>query len=319
MAEGKWISGVDAETPAHRAARHVLALRLQLVRQRLPGVLEEIQADTEHVHQLRVATRRADAAVRIFRDYLPSKVFKKARRRLRRLRRAAGEARDWDVFVTEVLERMSRQPEKQRPGLDFLHGCAVGRRTAAQEELTAVSAEELSRADAWIADALAAVHPSAAVRDGTLLQVALPLLRSLLLELEELASGDLTDYTRLHQVRIRGKRLRYAMEVFAGAFPPLFTEQLYPQIEAIQEVLGRANDSHVAIGHLEMVRDQLQAVHPATWPRLKPGIDSLLQWHRRRLPQDRRRFLRDWKEWQTSELRSAWSSLLAEPAISPAV
>src|SRR5271166_2129584 len=60
----------------------------------------------------------------------------------------------------------------------------------------------------------------------------------LLGELNQTASDDLNDCENLHQVRIIGKRLRYAMEVFAGCFAPPFREKLYPAMEEMQTILG---------------------------------------------------------------------------------
>src|SRR5215831_7032142 len=99
MAEGKWISDLAAETPLVDAARRVLSIRLEVVRDWLGLALREPDKDPEHVHQLRVGTRRAGAALEIFAPCLPEKVYDAARRHLRRLRRAAGAARDWDVFL----------------------------------------------------------------------------------------------------------------------------------------------------------------------------------------------------------------------------
>src|SRR5437870_2343843 len=109
MPDGKWIGGLKADTPLPEAARHVLFVRLEVVRDHLPRVIHEAERDPEHVHQLRVGTRRADAALRIFRPCLPEKVYRAARRRLRRLRRAAGEARDWDVFLLRLAEQRDRR------------------------------------------------------------------------------------------------------------------------------------------------------------------------------------------------------------------
>src|SRR5436853_7724825 len=105
MAEGKWISDLTAEIPLVDAARRVLALRLEVVRDYLQHALAQADKDPEYVHQLRVGTRRAGAALRIFALCLPPKVYKKAGKQLRRIRRAAGEARDWDVFLMELRER----------------------------------------------------------------------------------------------------------------------------------------------------------------------------------------------------------------------
>jgi hypothetical protein len=36
---------------------------------------------------------------------------------------------------------------------------------------------------------------------------------------------------------------------------------------------------------------------PAEWKRVQTGVESLLRFHQRRLPQERRRFLQWWEEW----------------------
>jgi CHAD domain-containing protein len=311
MADGKWIDGLEAETPLFQAARHVLAVRLDVVGQRLGPALHEADQDPEHVHQLRVATRRADAAVRLFADCLPRHVRKAARRHLRGLRRAAGAARDWDVFLDELRQRRPHDPRREQPGLDFLMGFARGRRAAAQEELLDAGQGQEKKFAAFVADTVAAVRP-AEVDGATLLALGRPLLAGLVRDLAGTAAGDLKDYSRLHQVRIAGKRLRYAMEIFAGCFPPPFTDVLYPLVENMQEILGRANDSHVAGERLAALREVLRQVEPDGWRRWQAGVEALLRSHQRRLPQERRRFLLCWEHWQQPETASLWQLLLGE-------
>ncbi len=55
-------------------------------------------------------------------------------------------------------------------------------------------------------------------------------------------------------MRIRGKHLRYSMEVFVSCFDESFEEKYYPDIEAMQEILGHANDCHVALERLGAIR-----------------------------------------------------------------
>src|SRR2546425_13053533 len=97
MAEGKWISNLNATTPLVDAARRVLAIRLEVVRDNLGLALREPDKDPEHVHQLRVSTRRAGAAVEIFALCLPDKGYTAAPRQLPRIRPGAGSARDLDM------------------------------------------------------------------------------------------------------------------------------------------------------------------------------------------------------------------------------
>ena len=64
MAEGKWINGLTPDMPVADAARVVLAARFEVVRQYLPLAAAKPYEDVEYVHQLRVGTRRAGAALR---------------------------------------------------------------------------------------------------------------------------------------------------------------------------------------------------------------------------------------------------------------
>ena len=109
------------------------AARLGVVRDRLPDAVFHAEEDMEYVHQLRVGTRRAAAALRIFRRLLAQAPRRKTRKNLRTLRRSAGEARDWDVFLDMLQTRLARCPLKQRRGLDFLLGFAHWQRVLAQE------------------------------------------------------------------------------------------------------------------------------------------------------------------------------------------
>jgi CHAD domain-containing protein len=315
VADGKWISDLIPEMPLLSAARHVLFVRLQVVRDCLPHVVHHADDDPEHVHQLRVGTRRADAALRIFRTCMSDKVYKGTRTRLRVVRRAAGAVRDWDVFLIELRTRINEAPTKDGPGLDFLIGYGLGQRNMFFNQLQTTSQEQLAEFEGFITDTIGAQRLSHEQDEKTsFLDLARPLLSGLREELEHLASGDLDDYPHLHQVRIAGKRLRYAMEIFADCFPPSFKDELYPQIEDMQEILGRANDSHVASERLTSLRIWLKQRWAADWKRLQPGIEGLLRYHQRRLPQERRRFLQWWEKWRSHGSEELLTSLFAEAA-----
>jgi CHAD domain-containing protein len=310
VAQGKWLSDLTPTTLVADAARHVLTVRLEVVRDCLPPALEHADEDVEHVHQLRVATRRAGAALRIFSACLPEKAFRAARKALRRLRRAAGAARDWDVFLESLAALPWPASDKRRPALDFLVGFAVAQRAAAQDTLRAACPDHPFALDRLLARTVAAVHRPHGPSADTLLDLARPWLGDLLRQLDAAVACDLEDYDNLHRVRILGKRLRYAMEVFANCFEPAFREEVYPAVEQMQETLGNVNDSHVAGQRLAALRDRLRQGLPGQQQRLAPGLDALLGHHRRRLPRERRRFLAWWKQWQASGGEAAFLALL---------
>lgn len=312
---GKWISDLTAETPLVNAARRVLGMRLETVRDYLSLALHQAEKDAEYVHQLRVGTRRAGAALDIFQSCLPEKVYKSARKNLRNLRRAAGAARDWDVFLLHLVEESQRRSGRQRAGVDFLIGYAVGQRQAAQEDLVAAAPDHPFAFDRFQTEVLHALHKP---RDGpmTLLELACPVLKAFLHDLDQAVARDLENYDNLHQVRIIGKRLRYAMEVFADCFEPAFREVHYPAVEEMQEMLGRANDSHVASQRLVELAERLQRTLPEQWKRYRTSIEALLRQQRQQLLAERERFEQWWQHWQQRGGEQAFRALLRlEPQV----
>jgi CHAD domain-containing protein len=315
MADGKWVEGLGPKMHVGEAARRVLQARLEVVRAFLPLAVHDADRDPEYVHRLRVATRRGGAALRIFAPWLPEKAHRRATRRLRTLRRAAGAARDWDVFLIDLRERRKQLPVKEQPGIDFLVGYAAGQRDCAQQHLLDAGTTHGPGLQEFIDDTIAAVrephgHGHGAVH--TLRDLGRTLLLDLLKELDWAASRHLEDYEQLHQVRILGKQLRYAMEVFADCFPVAFRDTIYPRVEEMQEILGRANDSHVAEQRLAALRDRLRLRWPEDWKRYLGGIDGLLRFHRRRLPRERTLFLHWWKKWQEADSEALRALLRSE-------
>jgi CHAD domain-containing protein len=309
MRDGKWISGLTPDTPVVEAARQALSLRLAVIEHYLPLAATEPEADVEYVHHLRVATRRASAALKLFRDCLPTKRAKKAKKQLRRIRRAAGDARDWDVFLAMLGTWAAKRPAVERRGLDFLHGVAFERRRALQTGL--VDAAEAAFEPNAILAPLGEPETSSAPR--RLDELAESAVNELLGRLDAELEVKSSEYAHLHQVRILGKRVRYALEVFADCFAPAFRTELYPGVEKMQEILGDANDSHVATERLTELRDAMRRATPGDWKRYGPGIAALLKHHQQVLPQLRRQFAAWQREWR--KLRAAmphWEPIASE-------
>jgi CHAD domain-containing protein len=279
-----------------------------VVRRHLPLAATKPETDVEYVHQLRVGTRRARAALDIFADCVPGKVWKQARKRLRQIRRAAGDARDCDVFQETLRDWSSRRPAKEQPGLDFLHGLVFERRLRAQQELVEADEKGLDRTEIIVS--LRAPDKRRGPRQFG--EMALPILEAAIADLDDAIVGDSPGYEYLHRVRILGKRLRYAMELFADCFAPPFRQSLYPMVEEMQEILGAANDSHVAVQRLEEIRNQMKHADRSDWTRCRPGFERFLDMHKRRLPEARKKFTAWRSRWNRQ--RQPLSQLLLAPS-----
>ncbi|HEV7394035.1 MAG TPA: CHAD domain-containing protein [Burkholderiales bacterium] len=245
-ASGKWIEGIGPETTVTNAALRSLELRLAVVAHMLPLAAHLAEHDIEHVHRLRVATRRAAAALKLYRDWLPQKSARWIKKRLRQIRRAASEARDLDVLIQRLQRDSGTQAE---PIVRFL----VEKRAAVQPDIIE-AAEDMRRDDRFVRKAARLFRNitfSENESEGTSperLRIWAPQqlasFRSAFLELLPNGSDDIE---ALHQFRICTKALRYAIELLAPAFEPQVRDVVYPAVEKLQERLGKITDHIAAI------------------------------------------------------------------------
>ncbi|MBM3485885.1 MAG: CHAD domain-containing protein [Alphaproteobacteria bacterium] len=208
--------------------------------------------DPEGVHQMRVAIRRLRALLDAFKPTLAADVFAHLRDELRWLQQALGPAREWDVFIAETIDRMiHRMPEEK--SLQALRDRALEMRAEAYRAARAaigtprytallLRLERHRMGGSWLA-AIAEEAPVArsveTIADRTLARHDKRLRRLG-------ADHDRLTLPELHDVRIRAKKLRYAVEFFRDLYARggKRTWRKYARALAdIQDALGAINDT----------------------------------------------------------------------------
>lgn len=266
----KWLQGASPDDPAVDVARRALRSRLTVVSDYLPLAATRADEDVEYVHQLRVWARRATAAVRLFADLLPRRRLWLLRQ-LRRIRRAADEARNADV----LLARLEDRPRDQH--LKRWRKRTRRERAEAQAAIVAVY-KRLSRRRRFVRriDALLQRVRSRHAEDARFGDWAAKHLGAAAERFFAAVPTDQADEEALHRLRIRGKELRYAVELLAGAFPDALRPELYPLIESMQDRLGHVNDLATACANLS---GKLQS--GGSWRRLLRDEQAKLELARR--------------------------------------
>lgn len=228
-----------------------------------PGT--RVHEDIEDLHQMRVATRRLRATLRTFRDVLPLE-FAQWREAFGVTARALGEVRDRDVQL--------QQFEEIRGGADWEQSIAVGPIISAIESERAEALNRLRQAldsqehDALVASFGAALRAGVPTPDAagmTALDLGRRVIRRLHRALRRDAAALTPDSPAIdfHAVRVRAKRLRYALEPFATVLPR--APQLLSALRSAQDILGAHQDAEVAIGWLHATtRDRGYALPPET-------------------------------------------------------
>ncbi|MFM9997187.1 MAG: CHAD domain-containing protein [Phycisphaerales bacterium] len=273
---GKWIEGLDGSTPIIEAARLVLTARFGTVARLLATSGE--RADAEYAHQLRVSTRRASAALAAFTGCLDPEGVKRTHRRLRRIRRAAGAARECDAHTVVFAALAERAPESQRAVIDLLRDRVAGEREEAARDIIKAARKTPRRKLRSLRDDLidSARGAMGDTRDAggrgatTLADAAAPVIASLTERLRAAAEEDLGVPEHLHTLRLRAKSLRYALEIFAPCFGPGLRDTTLPRLAALQDLLGGVNDMHQVVGRLDAA-----LADPGLDAELRDGVAAL--------------------------------------------
>ncbi len=232
------------------AAGHLLeVLRQQSARIRA-------DAPPEPVHQSRVALRRLRSVFRVFRAATDCAELRAIDARLREVLAVLGPARDWDVFLGGIV----RQVEAAFPGDKRIAGL---RRAAAAERKEAYAAVlAMLGGPAWrllLIDAIGLLLARPwrqAAEEVRLAALAAPVeefgraVLSRRWQRLRRAGGGFEELNaeQLHELRLDGKRLRYAAEVFAPVFGARAGRRFLRRVAALQDGLGLANDAAVARG-----------------------------------------------------------------------
>ena len=226
--------------------------------------------DPEGLHDMRVATRRLRAAFSFFKEILPPQ-FAVLRTELSWLASILGAVRDLDVHL-EGLEGAEEQlialPDGTEPPLDRLRAVLVEERQLARAVLLgALDSPRYER----LATGLESLAQQGAARriaeyDVPAARVVPDLIsaryRSTLRAARQAKrSGRAADF---HRLRIRGKRLRYAVEL-AGDLYGEPASRFSRRLAKLQDALGSVQDASVATERLlRLAADDDRPLPPIT-------------------------------------------------------
>ncbi|VWB29138.1 haloacid dehalogenase [Burkholderia lata] len=215
------------------------------------GVLE--QDDPEFVHQMRVALRRLRTLMRFFPLFADRQWRDTLGVDLRWLASLLGTVRDWDVFATESLPALIAADGgdgEWNGTLDAARAQCAAARVELRQALHSARYARLTLG--WLEWLSSLALPPAEDGDApSLRRHATKRVRRLFGHLYASPSLTSLDTAARHQVRIDAKRLRYALEFFASLASRRTRTETVKTLTRVQSVLGEANDTMVALHHLE--------------------------------------------------------------------
>jgi CHAD domain-containing protein/adenylate cyclase class IV len=250
----------DVTTPIDEVARSVARHQLETMRSYEPGT--RVGLDTEHLHKMRVATRRLRTALRVFAKALPREEAAYLADELRWLGRSLGEVRDLDVQILSLPVWRSALGSRPADGWAALAELLHQRRAQARGRLLGALdspryATLCRRAERVFAAGAGSGAPIG-VRAGHLVRKRY---RRFQAGVERFrATHSVED---AHRLRILGKRLRYAAE-FLRPILRRSVRGALDELEIFQDALGELQDA-IAAGALaeEVYASSGEAADPA--------------------------------------------------------
>jgi CHAD domain-containing protein len=253
--------------PAQRADGAAIAILTQLtaaIEANLPGTLADV--DSEFLHELRVAVRRTRSLQRELKAVFPPADLPRFRVESRWLQEVTGPSRDLDVYLLGFDEFSDSLPEAQRHDLEPLRALLTERRVRERRRMVRALRSQRTRTllGEWkqFVDGLSELpeedRPDAA---RPVAEVAARRIAGVYRQMLKMggAIDEESPPVALHDLRKKGKELRYLLEFFARLFPVATVGPMVKTLKSLQDTLGRFQDREVQAGMLRSLGEEIAA------------------------------------------------------------
>ena len=235
---------IDATLSAGEVAFAILRRHFAAMLAHEPGV--RLGEDPEELHDMRVATRRLRAALKLYSDALPKRA-ERYERDLKWVAGALGEVRDLDVHLGRLSEEASMNGEALEEVVALLRERRV---EARRRMLQALDSNRYERLVASFSGTLRRGHSPTPT--APILEAAPELLRDRYKKVRKAANTLSEDSPKehFHDLRKKGKRLRYALEPLREIYGKP-AKKMVKLLKKTQDDLGDHQDLVVARGLME--------------------------------------------------------------------
>ena len=259
---------------ADAAAVAILTRLLEVIEANRAGTIADV--DSEFLHDYRVAVRRSRAVQRELRIVFPPAELAHFRAEFKWLQEITGDARDLDVYLLEFDDYAAMVPGRIRADLEPLRAELIVRRRAAHRRMVAALESEraLALPGSWreflagLPDRPPEDRPGAAEPIAELAGARIATVYRRMVRMGS-AIGPTSAAEEYHELRKKGKELRYLLELFGGPlYPEDVVKPMVKTLKGLQDVLGRHQDR-------EIQRATLSALRAAVARRAQ-GADALM-------------------------------------------
>ncbi len=239
--------------PTEYAVRRIMRALLDAAQRNVPGVVAG--TDTEFLHDLRVAVRRARSTLKVTGDALPTEQADAASVALKWLGDLTTPTRDLDVYLLGLDELAAEvtapgwSASQLGPFRDFLVAAQASEQAVLVRSLRSVRAKRAFAAWAAVstggdlpADDVVVTEPASRVEAVAKSAVTRAFKRVIKAGNAITPESPPSD---LHDLRKRCKELRYSLEIFGSLHNAIAQRALIDDLKKLQDCLGEFQDTEV--------------------------------------------------------------------------
>ncbi len=230
----------EVELSVREVAHRSLELRLRNIGHLVTSVRTKDDRSVERIHQLRTETRRADAALRLFKNWLPCRRERWTKECLDEIRATAGTVRDLDV-MQPLLKKLGEQLPK--PARLWLLDRVVELRTDSVRSLKKFC-HRLRKQDFERRSRLLArrIRWRQTTTEPNLSDHCAIVIRELEAKIVTAVESEIDEIQPLHRLRILCRRMRYTLDLISKVVPSATNDQTRGLLSEMQDKLGFIND-----------------------------------------------------------------------------
>lgn len=269
MAKALPIQQLKFNSPISSCLPTIVDTRIKEILSFKKGVLRGLP---DSVHDMRVACRRFQTVLIIFAEFIEKGKLRKFKKQLRRLTRRLGAVRQSDVLIEMFSAGIKVADDKQLTVKNLLLARHSTHRKESSEKLLKLLAEiDSAKTFEGFYDAVNVSPANAGKKirreiDNVFFAHVIPdaiggLVREFSAGATRVMDLDASAEV-LHELRISGKPLRYAMELAESCFNSGFSEYFLDVKKMIQS-LGDIHDIDVADASLDLFQDEMQSYNNA--------------------------------------------------------
>ena len=252
---------LEPQQRADHAAVAILTRLTAAIEANLPGTLADV--DSEFLHDLRVAVRRTRSLLRELHGVFAPDDLARFRAEFRWLQEITGPTRDLDVYLLDFDAFARSLPPAHRTDLEPLHGLLTEHRIRQRRRMVRSLRSERARTLLleWklLVEKLPELsvdrRPDAAKPIGELAGRRIATVYRRMVRMGT-AIDDHSQPVALHDLRKKGKELRYLLEFFGQLFPKATVDPMVRTLKSLQDSLGRFQDREIQAAMLHSLADE---------------------------------------------------------------